>query len=101
MKIYTSASIQEQQSTELAIGSFIISTLLFILYITAKKSADILIIAAPFIASAILLNLIMLSHLTDLFVRKSQHRKDIAVKILILLSNIPIAFLYYLVIMKL
>ena len=93
-------SSEEKQSTELAIGTFIISTILFILYIVSNGSAMILVIAWPFALGAIIVNAIMFVHLTDLLIHLSEQRKDIGVKLLILFSNIPILFFYYLVVMK-
>ncbi|WP_029269487.1 hypothetical protein [Flavobacterium sp. KJJ] len=100
MKIITEKSFEEKQSTELAIGTFIISSFLFVLYIISNESPNVLVIAWPFAASAIILNTIMMVHLIDRFINLRECRKDIAVKILILLSNIPITFLYYVVVMK-
>jgi hypothetical protein len=100
MKTITEKPFEQKQSTELAIGTFTISSVLFVLYIITKESANVLVIAWPFAASAILLNTIMLVHLSDRFIHLPECRKDIAVKILILLSNIPITFFYYLVVMK-
>lgn len=91
---------EEKQSTELAVGTFIISTFLFVLYIISNENSTILVIAWPFALSAIVLNVIMLVHLIDRFIHLSDYRKEIAFKILILLSNIPISFLYYLIVMK-
>lgn len=91
---------EEKQSTELAVGTFIISTLLFIFYIISNESPTVLVIAWPFALSAIILNFIMLVHLTDRLIHLPNYRKDIAIKILIQLSNIPITFLYYLLVMK-
>ncbi|KRD10110.1 hypothetical protein ASE21_10335 [Flavobacterium sp. Root901] len=100
MKTIDNEPFEEKQSTELAIGSFIIITLLFILYILSDQSPNVLIIAWPFALSAIIVNAIMLFHLTEKFIHLPLQRRDIAVKILILLSNIPIAFFYYLLVMK-
>ncbi len=100
MKTINNKSFEEKQSTELAIGSFIIITILFILYIVTNQSPNILVIAWPFAFSAIIVNLIMFIHLTDRFIHLPEQRRDIAVKILILLSNIPITFFYYLLVMK-
>lgn len=91
---------EEKQSTELAVGTFIISTILFILYIISNGNPMVLIIAWPFALGAIIVNAIMFVHLTDRFIHLPEHRRDIAVKLLILLSNIPILFFYYLVVMK-
>ena len=96
----TDEPFEEKQSTELAIGSFIVSTILFVLYIITNASSNVLIIAFPFVVSAIVLNAIMLFHLIDKFISLPEYRKDIAVKILILLSNIPITLLYYSIVMK-
>lgn len=97
----THEPFEEKESTELAIGSFIISTLLFVLYIVTNANTNVLIIASPFVASALIVNTIMLFHLIDKFIFLPSDRKDIAVKILILLSNIPIIILYYSIIMRL
>lgn len=101
MKTINDKPFEEKQSVELAIGTFVISTLLFVFYILSNESPTVLVIAWPFAVSAIALNSIMLIHLTDRFIHLTEYRKDIAVKILILLSNIPITFLYYLIVMKL
>lgn len=96
----TEKPFEEKQSTELAIGSFIVSTILFALYIVSNESSNVLIIAFPFVTAAILANTIMLFHLMDKFIVLAEQRKDIAVKILILLSNIPITLIYYSIVMK-
>lgn len=92
--------LQEKQSIEVAVGTFIISTLLFVLYILSKENAIVLVIAWPFALAAIIVNSIMVFHLTDQFIHLPKFRKDIAVKILIVLSNIPVTFFYYSIIMK-
>lgn len=94
-------SFEEKQSLELAAGTLIISTLLFAFYIISNESPTVLIIAWPFALSAIIVNSIMLFHLTERFIHLPQQRKDIGFKILMLISNIPVTFLYYLVVMKL
>lgn len=91
---------EEKQSTELAIGTFIISTLLFMSYIISNGSPMVLVIAWPFALAGIVVNLIMFFHLMEKFIHLPHQRKDIGIKILILLSNIPIIYLYYLIVMK-
>lgn len=100
MKTISNKPFEEKQSTELAVGTFIISSILFALYIISNESPYVLVIAWPFAASAIIVNSIMLVNLTDRFIHLPEYRKDIAFKILMLLSNIPITFLYYLIVMK-
>ncbi|WP_417941494.1 hypothetical protein [Flavobacterium sp. RS13.1] len=92
---------EETQTIELVIGTFIISTVLFALYMFTNKNANVLVFAFPFVVSVLLLNGIMLFHLIDRFIKLYNDRRDIAVKILLLLSNIPIGYLYYVVAMKL
>ncbi|WP_343705944.1 hypothetical protein [Flavobacterium sp.] len=91
---------EEKQSIELAVGTFIISTILFMLYIISNGNSMVLIIAWPFALGAIIVNAIMFIHLMDRFIHFPEHRKDIGMKILILLSNITILFFYYLIVMK-
>lgn len=91
---------EEKQSIELAFGTFIITTVLFMLYIVSNANSIVLVIAWPFALAAIIVNLIMFVHLTDRFIHLQQQRKEIGMKILLLLSNIPITFLYYLIVMK-
>ncbi|TCN59676.1 hypothetical protein D0809_07110 [Flavobacterium circumlabens] len=100
MKTIDKKTFDETASIDLTIGSFIISTLLFVMYILSNENSNVLVIASPFVFSAIVLNTIMLLHLTDLFIRMPELRRDIGIKILILLSNIPITFLYYCIVMK-
>ena len=89
------ASFDGRASTELALGCFTIGTVFFILLLTLTDNSFIFIIGSIFTILAIPLNSIMLAHLLHQFYMLPQQRKYIGIKILILLSNIPIAFLYY------
>ncbi|MBW1656048.1 MULTISPECIES: hypothetical protein [Flavobacterium] len=100
MKTIQDKPFKEKQSIELTVGTFIISTVLFMLYIVSNESPNVLVIAWPFALFAIIVNLIMFVHLTDRFIHLPQQRKEIGIKILLLLSNIPITYLYYLIVMK-
>ncbi|WP_264563840.1 hypothetical protein [Flavobacterium sp. N3904] len=82
-------------STELAVGCFTIGTFFFILFLTLQDTSFVFIINCIFIIMALPLNAIMLGHLLHHFYILPQQRKNIGIKIIILLSNIPIAFLYY------
>jgi hypothetical protein len=84
-----------QTSTELSIGCFTIGTLFFTLFLTLQDTSFVFIIGFIFIIMALILNAIMLTHLLHHFSILPQQRKYIGVKILILLSNIPIAYLYF------
>lgn len=100
MKTTFEMPFEEKNSTELAIGSFIITTILFTLYIVSNASPTILVIAWPFALSAIFANLIMFIHLVDNCIKRPNQRKYIINKILILLVNIPIVYLYYTIVMN-
>ncbi|MBB4802981.1 hypothetical protein HNP37_003056 [Flavobacterium nitrogenifigens] len=93
-------NFEEKQSIELAIGTFIISTILFMLYIISNENSTVLVIAWPFALFSIIVNVIMFFHLIEKFIYLPFQRKNIGFKIVILLSNIPITFFYYLIVMK-
>lgn len=80
-------------STLFAIGSFLFGTLLFIAFqITKDKS--LLFIGLFYVLFAILFNSMILFQLMyELFT--SPEKEETLIKILILLSNIPIAYLYF------
>jgi hypothetical protein len=86
---------QGRTSTELAIGCLTIGTFFFILILTLQDTSFAIIIGFIFIIMALPLNVIMLAHLLHHFYILPQQRKYIGQKIIILLSNIPIAFLYF------
>jgi hypothetical protein len=82
-------------STELAVGCFTIGTVFFTLFLTLQDTSFLFIIGFIFIVMAVFLNAIMIYHLLYHFCILPQQRKYIGQKILILLSNIPIAFMYF------
>jgi hypothetical protein len=82
-------------ATELALGCFTIGSLFFILLLTLTDNSYILLISFIFIVMAVPLNIIMLIYLLQNFLNLLQQRKYIGLKIAILLSNIPVAFIYY------
>ncbi|MFB9080036.1 hypothetical protein ACFFLS_09095 [Flavobacterium procerum] len=92
---------EEKQSIELAVGSFVIITFLFVLYVITNGNSNVLILAWPFALATIIANSIMFFHLMEKFFKLQEQRKDIGFKILLLLSNLPITFMYCLVVMKL
>lgn len=80
-------------STQLAIGSFSIGTMLLILHLITPDGA-LFGVAAIYLIVAALVNLIMLIRLLYLLITQKNHQDYFTIKILILLSNIPIAFVY-------
>ena len=81
-------------STELAIGSFAIGTVFFILAWIFPRVNDIFLYGLIYIVLALLLNGLMLLHLAYFFITSPREREYLAIKMLILLSNVPIAILY-------
>lgn len=93
-------NLQPQQvngrfSTELAIGSFIIGTVFFILHQLYPHEDGVFMTGFLYVGMACMLNGIMLIHLLYHFLHCPDQREYIAIKMMILLSNIPIAAMYY------
>lgn len=80
-------------STQLAIVSFGIGTFLFLIHFIAPNYFPILVFGFLYLLIAILINFITLLHLIYQFSKKT-NSEDLIIRILILVSNIPIAFLY-------
>lgn len=85
-------------STELAVVSFAIGTILLLLQKLAPNNLNILIIGLFYVLFAILINGIMFVNLAYQFIILPKYREYLAIKILILLANIPISFLYILIV---
>ena len=86
-------------STQLAIISFIIGTLFLIAQYIFNNS-PIYIFAYIYILLAIVVNTIILLFLIYLFFTQKNHKQYFAIKIMILLSNIPIAISYLFLLTK-
>ncbi|MGH2664330.1 hypothetical protein [Flavobacterium sp.] len=80
-------------STLIAIFSFLIGTVLFLLFIIIP-SQNLLIIGFLYVATAVFINLIILISLIGQLLFIPLERTENTIRILILLSNIPIAILY-------
>lgn len=91
------ANFDGKTSTELAFGCFTIGTLLFLLNLSLTDNSSTLLVAFFFIVIATPINLIMLLHLLHHFYILPNQRKYIGIKIVMLVSNFPIAVLYLLV----
>lgn len=82
-------------SNELALGSFIIGTLLLLLFKYSTHGGLILLIGFYYVLFSIIINSIMLLYLIFLSIILPDKRKNLALKITFLLCNIPFAILYY------
>ena len=87
-------------STYLALLSFSMGTLLFVLHLIFPTEDGILILGFFYVLFAILINSLSLLHLCYLFITEPEDRKTNAFRILILLANIPIALLYFYIVMN-
>ncbi len=89
-----------RSSTKIAIASFAIGTFLFA-SVTFRLFAprhifDLLVFGFIFVIGAFLTNLVVLLKLVALFNRSEPEEKEkLAVRMLIVLANLPIAMIYY------
>ncbi|SHJ08404.1 hypothetical protein [Flavobacterium terrae] len=83
-------------STIFALGSFGIGTLLFISYMIFQNF-NIIVIGFFYVYAAVILNILVLLNLLYQLYSKS-NKEDILIRILILVSNIPIAYFYYIIV---
>jgi len=80
-------------STQLAIGSYLIGTLLLLLHIQFPESM-VIGIGFVFVVFAAIINGIVLVNLIYLLITQKNHSEYFTIKILILLANIPITIVY-------
>jgi len=82
-------------STHLAIASFGIGTLLLLVYRAfSSELVELVFVGLAYVVIAFFLNAIVFFHLLYYFITQSNYREYFAVKMLILLANIPITALY-------
>jgi hypothetical protein len=84
----------EASSTSIAIISFIGGTLLLLLYFYCKENVYLYLAGALYLIIATLINLVVLLHLCFHVLTDGKNRQCYLIKIGIVLSNIPIAFMY-------
>ena len=82
-------------STKVALISFAIGTLLFGCYFIAPEKDNLLIRGLCYVLFAALVNGIVLLYLLYQFLTLPEERTETSIRILLLLANIPIAFLYF------
>lgn len=90
-------------STYLAIGSFVMGTTLFLLHFVLPKFPKyglFYFIGYIFVLLAILINGIVFLNLLFQFIMKPHERESLAIKMLIMLANIPVAVLYFYIVIN-
>ena len=80
-------------TTYLALGSFGVGTLLFLAYML-HPNPTLIYIGFWYVLCAVLVNAIALISLIIELLLHWENREQIAIKMLIMLANLPIAFLY-------
>lgn len=81
-------------STYLGLTSLGIGTLLLLIHLSFPNNTDIVMTGLCYVVLAIFLNSITLIHLLYHFIVNRFEREIIAIRMLILLANIPITVLY-------
>jgi O-antigen/teichoic acid export membrane protein len=82
-----------QFSTQLAIASFAIGTALFLVN-NAFHFPDLLFIGLLYIGIAFIINTITFFYLIYFMIIERDHKEYFLIKIMILLANIPVVYLY-------
>ena len=81
-------------STHMALASFGIGTILMLLHQVYPNLVYLLFIGLAYVVIAFVLNSIVFFHLLYYFIIQKNYREYFAIKMLILLANIPIVALY-------
>jgi len=87
-------------STYLAFASFLIGTAFLLLRYVFRDSMEIVVGGFFYVLLATLVNSIVLLNLLYHFITKPKKREIFAIKMLILLANIPIAAFYFFVVIS-
>lgn len=91
----TYASVTGKLSTQIAIASFGIGTLLFLLHQLFPKEEIIFVSGFFFVLIALFVNGVVLLNLIHHFIFFSNHREYFGIKILLVMANLPIAALFF------
>jgi hypothetical protein len=81
-------------TTQLAVISFVLGTILFLLFFLDFKNENILFIGLFYVLAATVFNGVAFITLFLQFLTEKDNREDLSIRILILLANIPIATAY-------
>ncbi len=85
-------------STQIAIASFVIGTILLLIRQVNPENPYIYIVGYFYVLLAFLVNAVVLLNLFYHLLTKPRHREFFAIKLLIVLSNLPIAIMYLIII---
>jgi hypothetical protein len=93
-QLITKTETSNRFSTYLAIGSFGIGTLLFLIHFILPEFGVLYLIGYFYLLFAFLINLAVFLYLLFQFFMQPKDREALMVKMLIMLANIPIALFY-------
>jgi hypothetical protein len=91
----TYATVTGKLSTQIAIASFALGTLVFLLHQLFPREDIIFVIGIFYVLIALFVNGVVVLNLIHHFIFFQNHREYFGVKILIVLANIPIAALFF------
>jgi hypothetical protein len=91
----TYATVTGKLSTQIAITSFLIGTILFLLNQLFPKIDELFIIGVFYVLLALFVNGVVVVNLIHHFIFFQNHREYFGVKILLVLANLPIAAGYF------
>jgi hypothetical protein len=94
MKTITYVNKTTGFSTYLAIGSFVIGSLILLLFKLFPDEMSLMFLGFLYLIGALIINGIVFLHLLYRFCFQPKKRESLAIKMLIMLANIPIAILY-------
>jgi len=99
-QIASNATQTSKFSTQLAIASFGIGTLILLYHLVNPNEERIIILGFIYVLFASLINGVVFLNLLYHFTTNPFQREILAIKMLLLLSNIPIAFIYILIVIQ-
>lgn len=91
----TYAEVNGKLSTQIAITSFVIGTIIFLLNQLFPKIDELFIIGIFYVSIALFVNGVVVLNLIHHFIFFQNHREYFGVKILLVLANLPIAAGYF------
>lgn len=98
-QIYNQRENSSRFSTYLALGSFGIGTIILLLFMLFPSTMQLLVVGFFYVLFAALFNGVVLLNLLYQFCIYPKDREVLAIKMLIMLANIPIAILYFFIAM--
>lgn len=94
-RIYNKTGNTGPFSTYMAIGTFVVGTLILILHLLMPGMMQLVVLGFMYVLFASLFNGVVFLNLLYQFCLYPNEREALAIKMLLMLANIPIAILYF------